>query len=148
MSKHGARSGLPTGATLDDIKKIRFTRKPYGCWESPVKIGRHGKIRIKGKVFIAYRALWEALFNVVIPAGLVLAHRCDNRRCVNVSHLFLTTQQINMKDRDSKKRGSQSRKTHCPNGHEYTEENTYRHPRGDRQCKKCVKHRNDSRKNH
>ena len=31
----------------------------------------------------------------------------------------------------------QARKTHCPAGHEYTEENTYVFPNGARHCKTC-----------
>lgn len=35
-------------------------------------------------------------------------------------------------------RGRNSERTHCPRGHPYDEENTYRNPRnGDRQCIKC-----------
>ena len=32
-------------------------------------------------------------------------------------------------------------KTHCKNGHEYTEENTYVNPRGSRTCKICSRKR-------
>lgn len=32
-------------------------------------------------------------------------------------------------------------KTHCPQGHEYTLENTQRSPRGDRQCRQCKRAR-------
>lgn len=40
----------------------------------------------------------------------------------------------------------QRRKTHCPQGHEYTEENTYVAPSGHRQCKTCkAAHRNKNR---
>ena len=39
----------------------------------------------------------------------------------------------------SKPANAQSAKTHCPKGHEYTPENTYRHParKQSRQCKAC-----------
>ena len=30
-------------------------------------------------------------------------------------------------------------KTHCPHGHEYTEENTYIDPKGSRRCRECAK---------
>lgn len=33
----------------------------------------------------------------------------------------------------------ESRKTHCPKGHPYSPENTYRNPRGHRLCRKCQK---------
>jgi hypothetical protein len=37
--------------------------------------------------------------------------------------------------------GGHGTETHCPQGHEYTEENTYRR-RGGRECKTCVRARN------
>lgn len=37
---------------------------------------------------------------------------------------------------------SHGRETHCPHGHAYSEENTYRRPGGGRECKTCVLIRN------
>lgn len=41
-----------------------------------------------------------------IPDNMFLCHVCDNPPCVNPDHLFLGTQQDNIRDRDSKGRGS------------------------------------------
>jgi len=40
-------------------------------------------------------------------------------------------------------------KTHCPKGHEYTEENTLVRERGSRECRSCINHRSaEYRKKH
>jgi hypothetical protein len=35
-----------------------------------------------------------------------------------------------------------SRRTHCVHGHEFTAENTYRDPKGRRQCRECGRRAN------
>jgi hypothetical protein len=89
----------------------------------------------------AHRVSFE-IYNGKIPEGMQVLHRCDVRPCVNPEHLFLGDRFINMRDMNNKKRGKNSRKTHCLNGHELTQENIYQSTfisRGSRQCKKCRK---------
>lgn len=66
-----------------------------------------------------------ALANGTLPKASVVRHTCDNPPCVNPAHLLAGTQKENMADRKARKRHSYYFQTHCVQGHEYTEENTY-----------------------
>jgi HNH endonuclease len=57
----------------------------------------------------AHRVAWQ-LENGPIPDGMFLLHRCDTKRCVRPSHLFLGTQADNIKDMISKDRHASGKK--------------------------------------
>ena len=83
----------------------------------------------------AHRQAWVQNFGP-IPKGMYVCHTCDVRNCINPEHLFLGTQSDNIRDMATKGRHRNTRKTHCPQGHEYTDDNTY-HWRGRRHCRTC-----------
>lgn len=75
------------------------------CWEWQAALFKtgYGKFNLNGKTVKSHRLSWE-LANGEIPSGLFVLHRCDNRLCVNPSHLFLGTNQDNTDDMWSKGR--------------------------------------------
>jgi len=87
-----------------------------------------------GRTVRAHRWLYERLRDP-IPKGLEPDHLCRARACVNPDHLELVTRKINIGRGETGE--NQRRKTHCPQGHPYTEENTIRNRPTWRRCKIC-----------
>jgi hypothetical protein len=96
----------------------------------------------------AHRIIWEHYNNMSVPEGMQLGHTChdealakgecdggdgcQHRQCVNPRH----TAPQSPSENTLLSNHFQRRKTHCPRGHEYTEENTNRR-NGRRYCRKC-----------
>lgn len=111
-----------------------------GCWNWIGKRNHYGYGRfwLNGQEHMAHRWAYERWVGP-IPEGLVLDHFFCHRGmqgCANPFHCRPETLERNSADT------SQSRKTHCKWGHEYTPENTYRNPTsGTRACRTCIKRR-------
>lgn len=123
----------------------RYVISKSGCWEwtrGRFQYG-YGKIKVKGHTLGAHRVYYQ-LINGAVPSDLVISHLCDNPPCINPAHLEATTQWEN-NARGSGVSAVNLYKTHCVNGHEFTQENTIL---GDRRraCRKCANahtHRRD-----
>ena len=114
---------------------------PTDCW---VWTGRrhtagYGCSPHRSTHYFAHRASYE-LVNGQIPHGLVLDHLCRNRLCVNPGHLRTCTIAQNVTAPGSLAAEHWRRKTHCPQGHPYSPENTYINAStGGRHCRICLK---------
>ena len=105
-------------------------------WTGHLKRSGYGQVCIEGRHHAVHRLAWEEA-NGPIPDGMYVCHTCDNPACYNVDHLFLGTNSDNQRDSASKGRHRNSRKTECPKGHTYDDENTYVDNDGRRHCRAC-----------
>lgn len=125
---------------LSQVKEL-----PNGCWEWTGFINKegYGRTYFEGSRSVpAQQAMYRMLVGP-IPEGKVLDHACHtadascsagnscpHRRCVNPAHLEPVS------GAENTARGAWARKTHCPKGHPYNEENTLV-SRGRRYCRTC-----------
>jgi hypothetical protein len=101
----------------------------------------YGRIFYKGKRYMVHRVMWE-IMRGPIPEGMQLDHKvCDNEPCWNPDHLEVSTPRVNVL-RSGNPAAQNAQKTHCINGHEFTEETTvirFHKKRGTyfRECTPC-----------
>jgi hypothetical protein len=122
------------------------------CWQwtgskNSVGYGQFSRSRSNRHIG-AHRWAYEHAFGV-IPDGMVVMHECDNRACVNPTHLRLGTQRDNMLDMIAKGRdgNKQRRKDKCKYGHPMSGDNLRRDRRGKRFCHECMKrHQRESKR--
>lgn len=120
---------------LSRVIKIR------GCWlhqgftKQGYAIVRYGK-----RYRTAHRVFYE-MEKGPINRGLVLDHKCRNRRCINPKHLEPVTNKVNIL-RGNGAGAINARRTHCKHGHKFTKKSTYTIPGTKfRYCRKCMARR-------
>lgn len=105
---------------IDESLKRRFwekVQKGSGCWEWTGGKNRpngYGLISESGqrKRFKVKAHRLSYMLNVgSIPRGMHVLHKCDNPGCVRPDHLFLGTNDDNVRDREAKGRNSVPRRS-------------------------------------
>ena len=106
-----------SGKTLEERfwEKVDI-RSEDECWEW--KGSRHwkwkyGHFKLNGKTISSHKVFYE-MSKGKIPEGLLVLHKCDNPPCVNPNHLFLGTNDDNMKDMATKGRSADNQGSKNP----------------------------------
>jgi hypothetical protein len=115
-----------------------------GCWiwGASKNISGYGWIRSKGNMRGAHRVVYELLIGE-LDFKIHLHHICENTSCCNPYHLEPVTRKQHASRHPLVPMALELKsRTHCPQGHEYTPENSM--PRtGGKRCLIC--HRAQSR---
>lgn len=116
--------GLPKGASAADRfwSKVEKTDTCW-LWLGALDTQGYGQFHADGRRHKAHRFAWR-LAGRSLDGALVLDHMCRTRRCVRPDHLEQVANKTNVL-RGVGAAAMNARKTHCPSGHPYDEDNTY-----------------------
>lgn len=106
----------------------------------------HGYPRrfVDGKYVYLNRHILEQKLGRPIKEGYESCHSCNNTKCIEPEHIYEGTHWDNMQDLIKAGNtgffgGAEKKRTHCPKGHEYNEENTRINGQGSRSCRICAR---------
>jgi hypothetical protein len=97
----------------------------------------YGRFWLNGKSVLAHRVAYALAHGKLPSDGYQLDHTCRVRICVR--HLEPVTIRENLMRGSTTQAAINAAKTHCKQGHEFTDANTYRAPDGQRMCRECMR---------
>lgn len=118
---------------------------PNGCWPWTAGTNAVGYGKIAdgvGRLVGAHRLAYELVKGPIREEGVVIDHLCRNTLCCNPDHLEAVTYRENYIRGNGPEitKARHRARTHCKNGHEFTEENTFTQTHnGSRGCRACRK---------
>lgn len=138
----GRHRRLPLSASVVDRLWRQTTVLDSGClrWDGAKTNDGYGLIGWNGKLWFVHRVAYQ-IFCGEIDADKEIDHvsarGCVSRACWNHEHLEVVTHRENCLRGDTLG-AIHAAKTHCPQGHPYSEPNLYIEPKsGGRRCRKC-----------
>jgi hypothetical protein len=140
--EHAAVKVLAAAVRNDDGCLIASTGQQQGGYR---------KMEIAGKGWLLHRLVMVVHLGRMLAPAETVDHDCHNmsncsggpncphRACVDVTHLAVRTRTDNWRRGRLGAPAQRRAKTHCPQGHEYTEANTYTGYKGYRKCRTCAR---------
>lgn len=101
-----------TEAAFQSVLAAKRLATPEGeClrWARSFRRDGYGQVGVDGQIWAAHRAVYVALVGP-IPPGMCLLHSCDNRWCIEPTHLRVGTKADNTADMVAKGRAKGGRK--------------------------------------
>jgi len=107
---------------LEKLIALQELKKYYVVESKCIEADFGGKkgypnVYIDNKQILASRYIYQYNNKMQIPDNCVIMHKCDNKRCIRVSHLLLGTQKDNIQDKVNK--GRQARAYELDTHEEY-----------------------------
>lgn len=138
MSTHIDKEYLTKLNVVKRLEKYKSVNS-NGCWIfTGAERNKYGTLKFEGRMYKVNRLTAFAYLGFDLSSPLLVLHKniCLSKFCFNPEHLYIGTQSDNSNDSVIMKTHRNTKKTHCPKGHEYNEENTY-YNLGTRLCKTC-----------
>ena len=109
-------------------------------WVGTINSYGYGTLGYNGTTHRVNRLSAHVFLGFDLNTKLPICHKpliCKYKDCFNPDHLYVGTNSLNERDKVIAGTHHETRKTHCPQGHEYSKENTLVDVYRTRRCRTC-----------